>query len=67
MVNCADTVGNLQNLINKLHIYCEKWGLKINTEKTKVMVFRNGCTLWKNERWFLNGRKLEVCTYTINI
>ena len=27
------------------------------------MVFRNGGTLRKNEKWFLNGMKLEVCTY----
>ena len=23
-------------------MYCEKWGLGVNMEKTKLMVFRNG-------------------------
>lgn len=34
--------------------------LQINGTKTKVMVFRNGGKLAKNETWKLNGTKLEV-------
>jgi hypothetical protein len=29
----------LQNKLNNLHQYCEDWGLKINRDKTKVIVF----------------------------
>ena len=55
MINCGDTVGNLQNLINKLQNYCSSWGLKVNVGKTKIMVFRRGGIIKRNERWFLDG------------
>ena len=29
----------LQNMLNKLHNYSNEWGLKINTDKTKIMIF----------------------------
>lgn len=59
----SDTVGHLQNLINSLSDFCQKWGLSVNLSKTKVMVFRRGGVLKKNEKWFLQSRKIEVTTY----
>lgn len=48
----------LQSLLNDIELYCGLWGLKINTRKTKVMIFEKGrhtsCNL------FLNNVKLEV-------
>ena len=35
------TPETLQYLLNKLSIYCEKWNIEVNTNKTKVVVFRN--------------------------
>ena len=32
----------LQAMINDVNAYCEKWLLKINTAKTKVMIFETG-------------------------
>ena len=32
----------LQNMLNKLHNYSNEWGLKINTDKTKIMIFEKG-------------------------
>ena len=32
----------LQNMLNKLHSYSNEWGLKINTDKTKLMIFEKG-------------------------
>ena len=29
----------LQNMLNKLHSYSNEWGLKINTDKSKIMIF----------------------------
>ena len=31
----------LQNSLNNLQKYCNKWALKVNTKKTKVMVFNS--------------------------
>ena len=63
LVNCADTVGKLQIMIKKLDEFCIKWGLRVNLEKTKVMLFRNEGMIRKNEKWFLNGVELKLCTY----
>ena len=32
----------LQNMLNKLHNYSNEWGLEINTDKTKLMIFEKG-------------------------
>lgn len=59
----ADTVGRLQSLINELETYTTKWGMKVNVDKTKIMVFRNGGKLRKNEKWLYEGNPLEVVSY----
>ena len=38
----AKSAQTLQIMLNKLHTYSNEWGLKINTDKTKVMVFEKG-------------------------
>lgn len=38
----ADSVINMQRKINCLQAYCSKWGLSVNLNKTKMIVFRNG-------------------------
>ena len=35
-------------------------GLKINTEKSKIMVFRKGGFLGRCEEWSIDGNQLEV-------
>ena len=37
----SSTALGLQNSMNRLNSYCNKWALEINLEKTKVMVFKN--------------------------
>ena len=34
--------------------------MQTNEKKTKVMVFRNGGRLRANEKWYLNGRRLDT-------
>ena len=38
----AQTPTALQSMLNDLEQYCNTWGLKINTNKTKVMIFERG-------------------------
>ena len=50
----------LQTQIDNLAHSSRQVGLRINIEKTKVMVFRRGGFLSRREKWFLNGTRLEV-------
>ena len=40
--------------------FCNKWNLKRNFDKTKLMVFKNGRKLTSRECWYLSGQKLEL-------
>ena len=38
----AKSKQNLQKCLDGLEQYCDKWKLKINTDKTKIMIFSQG-------------------------
>ena len=59
MVIFGKSPDELQKNINLLYDYCSKWGLEVNVEKTKTMVFRKRGKLKENELWTYNGRKIE--------
>ena len=42
LVSFAETVIDLQHLINKLIKYCAGWHINVNLSNTMVTVFRNG-------------------------
>ena len=42
LVLFSETVEGLQNLLDNLHVYANKWHLTVNTDKTHIVVFRNG-------------------------
>ena len=46
---------DLQNNLNVLHDYCNTWGLEVNWDKTKIMVFRKRGRLNIDE----NGRTMD--------
>ncbi|XP_073968974.1 uncharacterized protein [Rhodnius prolixus] len=50
----------LQYNIHVLEKYCLKWNLKINTNKSKVMVCRNGARPSNKERWSLGNENIEI-------
>ena len=56
---CSETVCRLQRQLNILSKYCDESKLKVNSQKTKIMVFKNGGRLSRNERWTFNGH--ETC------
>ena len=51
---------DLQKSLDRLEYYCNKWGLKVNSEKTKVVVFRKRGGLLNNESCTYKGVNLEV-------
>ena len=46
---------------NTVHIefLCLSWDLKINVNKSKVLVGSKGCKFSKTEKWFIEGKELE--------
>ncbi|XP_053383523.1 uncharacterized protein LOC123541356 [Mercenaria mercenaria] len=36
------------------------WSLSVNIDKTKIMVFRKGGRLARNEEWTYNGQKIDI-------
>ena len=55
MVLLAEKPEGLQKMINSLFNYTQNWNLTVNTNKTKIVVFRNGGKLRDNEKWYFNG------------
>ncbi|XP_055918308.1 uncharacterized protein LOC129950390 [Eupeodes corollae] len=62
LVILSENPQNLQLMINRLVSFCEKWGLIINTDKSKVMVFsrNNRGNPTQNYNWFLGTNRLDV-------
>ena len=49
----------LQLLLNKLHVYSCEWGLKVNTARTKILVFHKR-RMNIDFIWIYNGENLEI-------
>lgn len=56
----SETPDGLQRALDNLHDYCIRWNLNVNTEKTKIVVFRKGGTMGQNDHWYYAGREIEV-------
>ena len=54
------TPEELQNALGVLEEYCRRWKLTVNTNKTKVMVFRNGGRLPNNLNFIYNNVNIEI-------
>jgi hypothetical protein len=52
----ATTIIGLQRAISCIKDFCEEWSLKINVTKTKIVVFKKGRKLSRDEKWQLGGR-----------
>jgi len=48
------------NHLNNLYLYCNSWGLNVNTSKTKIMVFRKRGKIRQDEKWTYNGQNIEI-------
>jgi hypothetical protein len=55
----ATTIIGLQRAISCTKDFCEEWSLKINVTKTKIVVFKKGGKLSRDEKWRL-GEEIEV-------
>ena len=56
----AKSPEKLQSILKDVEAYCKTWGLKINTSKTKAMIFEKG--RHTSFDFFLNDTRLELVT-----
>ena len=50
----------IQKQLDQLQKYCTQNSLTINNTKTKIMVFRKGGIVSKEDNWSINGNEIEV-------
>lgn len=62
LVILSTTSTGLQTALDKLDSYCTKWGLCLNMNKTKVMIFNKSGHLLKNYRFTINNQPIEIAT-----
>ena len=60
MVIFSTSIKGLQEGLNNLADYCKKWGLTVNISKTKIVIFRKGGKIGKEEKWYYNGNVVEI-------
>jgi hypothetical protein len=58
----AKSTINLQNLLNLFQVYCIKWKLKVNIDKTKIMIFSKG-RLSTNINFKYGDKEFEIVKY----
>jgi len=56
----SDTIVGLQNQLNILSNFCNDYKLKVNEDKTKVVVFKNGGALSRFEHWTYQNTYLQA-------
>ena len=56
----SETAEGLQKDFDILETYCDRWKLTLNTEKTKIMVFRKGSILPRKIEFYHKKNELEV-------
>ena len=60
MVIIGDSPNNLQQLLDKLHTWCNKWRLKVNQSKTNVVHFRTSRTRQTDQVFNFGHFELET-------
>ena len=56
----SETPEGLQKSLDNFEIYCQKWNLTVNVDKTKIVVFRKAGHLAHNESWTYNNQDVEI-------
>ena len=56
----SDSRKGLQNLLDRLYTYSSDWNIEVNIDKTKIVIFRKGFRLCRDDKWFYNNEPVEV-------
>ena len=60
IVFLSETAEGLQNGLNCMFQYCQKWELSANTQKTKVIIFRKGGILRQTLHFNYGDHELDI-------
>ena len=60
IANCSETKVRLQRQINLIAEFCDTREMRVNLNKTEIIVFLNGGLLREYERWNLNGTAIRT-------
>ena len=63
MVLVGETIIQLQRKTNILEKFCRNYGMKVNLNKTKVVVFRSGGKTAYKEPFYYLGQKIGIDPY----
>ena len=64
LVLLSTTEIGLQNNIDRVNAFCKSWGLAINIDKSKIMVFSKAGRVSKNKyRFTLEGEEMEYVNH----
>jgi hypothetical protein len=56
----SDTLHGVQELLNRLESYCNKWQLMVNTTKTQAMIFNKGGNVYRNIKLQYGEKNVQV-------
>ena len=60
VVVLGKSVNDLQQSLDLLKQYCDKWDIEVNILKSKTMVFRKRGNTFENEKWYFDGKLLHT-------
>ena len=60
LVLISETIVGLQNQLNNLHTTATSLQLRVNIDKSNIVVFRKGGYLGRREHWYFNGSLMPV-------
>ena len=56
----SESAEGLQKQLNDLYDHCNEWKFKVNTLKTKIVIFRNRGKEQATDKWYYDGNCIEV-------
>ena len=60
IVLLSNSAGGLQTMLNSLLQFCQRWNLKVNVAKTKVIIFNKSGKLLKGFSFTYDGQTVEI-------
>jgi len=50
----------LQSMINAFELYCDTWGLTVNLDKSKILIFREGPRISRSLSWTFKDSPIQI-------